>query len=161
MGLSALVSIGCARTLYNFGEVESGRIYRSAQPSPLFLRYVLARERIRSIVNLRGRTPGYESAFAARHGLRLFSFDLSASEAPTEAQVQAFLDILREPANHPVLVHCRSGVDRTGYMIGIHRLSTGWTAERAVREMQRFLQFSVLNGVPHRVVRDELRRAQP
>lgn len=151
---------GCARALYNHGTVVPDRVYRSAQPSPLLLRWLVQKREIRTLVNLRGDTPGFESAFAARHGLRLYSFDLSASRPPTQADVDRFLAILRDPANHPVLVHCRNGVDRTGYMLGLYRVEVqGWTGQRAVREMNRYLQFEPLNDVPHKVVRDGLRRA--
>jgi protein tyrosine/serine phosphatase len=157
-----LSSGGCARTLYNFGTIEPERIYRSAQPSPLFLGWLSRRHGIRSIVNLRGRTPGFESAFAARHGLRLYSFDLSASRPPAEADVERFLAILADPENWPVLVHCRNGVDRTGYMLAIYRTSVqGWTPERAAREMNRFWQLEPLNPVPQQVVRDGLRAPEP
>ena len=83
-------SPACARVLYNFGSVEEGRVYRTAQPSPLLLRWVVARHAIRTLVNLRGKTPGFESAFAARHGLKLFSFNLSASRPPTSEDVERF-----------------------------------------------------------------------
>lgn len=147
--------LGCSRALYNFGAVEPGRIYRSAQPSPLFLRWVVRRHGIRTLVNLRGRTEGYESAFAAREGLRLHSFDLSARRPPSKAQVARFLAVLRDPENYPLLVHCRNGVDRTGYMVGIYRVEVaGWPAGRATREMNRFWQLEPLNRLPQRVVRD-------
>jgi protein tyrosine/serine phosphatase len=152
-------SFGCARTLYNFGEVREAALYRSAQPSPLFLSYVTRRHGVRTLVNLRGKTPGYESAFAARHGLRLFVFDLSASRPPSHEEVDRFLRIVGNPENHPVLVHCRNGVDRSGYMVGSYRTEQdGWTSEEAVREMNRFLQFEWPNPVPQRVVRNGLRQ---
>ena len=145
---------GCARVLYNFGHVDDERILRSAQPSPLFLRWLVRRHGIKTLVNLRGRTDGFESAFAARHGLRLYSFDLSASRPPSDEEVRRFLEIVRDPENHPVLVHCRNGVDRTGYMLGIYRVRVqGWTAQRAAREMNRYWQFEPLNGNPQQVVR--------
>jgi protein tyrosine/serine phosphatase len=154
----SLSATGCARLLYNFGAVREREIYRSAQPSPLLLRHVAGRYGIRSIVNLRGRTPGYESAFAARHGLRLFVLDLSAEEPPSAGEVRRFLDIVSDPENQPVLVHCRNGVDRSGYMIGVYRIEReGWSPGRALREMNRFLQFEWANPVPQRVVRDRLR----
>ncbi len=152
---------GCARTLYNFGTVEPGHIYRSAQPSPLFLRWLVARRGIRTLINLRGRTPGFESAFAARHGLRLYSFNLSARRPPTQADVERFLRILRDPENYPLAVHCRNGVDRTGYMLGTYRVAVmGWEVDHATREMNRYLQFEWLNGVPQAVVRDGLRGSE-
>ncbi len=64
IGLVLCTSTGCARVLYNFAPVRSGEIYRSAQPSPLMLRYLVSRYGSRSIVNLRGRTPGFEISFA-------------------------------------------------------------------------------------------------
>ena len=156
--LVALSSLGCARLLYNFGAVEPGRIYRTAQPSPLLLSWAQRRHGIRSIVNLRGRTPGYESAFAAEHGLRIFHLRLSASRPPSPEQVERFLEIVRDPDNQPVLVHCRAGVDRTGYMIGLYRTEAlGWSPQRALHEMNRFRQFEWLNGLPQPVVRDGAR----
>lgn len=151
-------SLGCARLLYNFGTVEEGRVYRTSQPSPLFLRWLVSRRQIQTLVNLRGRTPGYESAFAARHGLKLFSFDLSASRPPTQEDVERFLHILQDPDNYPLVVHCRNGVDRTGYMIASYRVEVqGWDANRAAREMNRYLQFEWLNPNPQSVVKDGLR----
>ena len=157
LGLCLLASgLGCTRLLYNFGEVEPGRIYRAGQPSPLFLRRLIKREQIQTLVNLRGKTPGYESAFAAHHGLRLYSFDLSAHRAPRDDDVARFLAILADPENHPILVHCRNGADRTGYMLGIYRVSTSdWTPERAAREMTRYFQLETRNPVPKQIVRDQ------
>ncbi len=97
LAILLLSTPSCARTLYNFGTVAEGRVYRSAQPSPWFLRWALKNHGVRTLVNLRGRTPGFESRFAAQNGLRLFSFDLSASRPPSDADVERFLDVLSNP----------------------------------------------------------------
>ena len=154
LALATAAGPGCARVVYNFGTVQPGEIYRSAQPSPWFLGWLVRQHGIRTLVNLRGDTDGFESAFAARHGLRLYSFDLSASRPPRQADVERFLAILEDPANRPLLVHCRNGVDRTGYMLGLYRVAhQGWDAARALREMNRYWQFERLNAVPSQVVR--------
>ncbi len=154
-------SPGCARVAYNFGTIEEGRIYRSAQPSPLFLRWLRSGHEIKTLINLRGDTPGWESKFAARHGLRLFVFNLSASRPPSQAQVDRFLAILRDPDNYPLLVHCRNGVDRTGYMLALYRTrEAGWDSNRAAREMNRYWQFSWFNPTPQKVVKQGLRRPE-
>lgn len=160
LALLLLATPSCARTLYNFGTVAEGRVYRSAQPSPWFLRWAVKNHGVRTLVNLRGRTPGFESRFAAQNGLRLFSFDLSASRPPTDEDVERFLAVLSNPEHHPILVHCRSGVDRTGYMLALYRMSEdGWSKEQALAEMRRFLQFETLLAVPATVVRDGARTA--
>ncbi|MBW2280681.1 MAG: tyrosine-protein phosphatase [Deltaproteobacteria bacterium] len=162
--LAALLAVaalgsGCARLAYNFGTIEEGRVYRSAQPSPFFLRWLRSGPEIRTLINLRGDTPGWESAFAARNKMRLFVFNLSASRPPTEHDVERFLGILRDDANYPLLVHCRNGVDRTGYMLALYRVQEqGWDADRAASEMNRFWQFSWFNDVPQKVVKQGLRR---
>jgi protein tyrosine/serine phosphatase len=144
--------------LYNFGEIEPGKIMRSAQPSPLFLRWLSARHGVRTLINLRGRTPGFESRYAAAHGLRLYSFDLSATEPPSTAEVERFLAILDDPSSYPIFVHCRQGVDRTGYMLALFRTKRqGWDAERALAEMRAFRQFATLNPVPATVVNEDAR----
>ena len=158
----AASSSGCARLVYNFGTVEEARIYRSAQPSPLFLRWLVWRHDIKTLVNLRGGTPGYESAFAARNRMRVYSFKMRSSKPPTEAEVQRFLAILDDPENYPILIHCRAGVDRTGYMVGLYRVrEQGWDPQSAVHEMNRYGQFSQIEAVPQQVVRDGLRRPDP
>ena len=158
LALLLIAAPGCARTLYNFGTIAEGRIYRSAQPSPWFLRWAVAQHGVRTLVNLRGRTQGFESHFAAQHGLRLFAFDLSATRPPTEEDVRRFLAILNDPENYQILVHCKNGVDRTGYMLAMYRMSAdGWSHGQALAEMRRFLQFETLNGVPATVVRDGAR----
>jgi protein tyrosine/serine phosphatase len=166
MRLLALILVlvsnpGCARVAYNFGTIEEGRIYRSAQPSPLFLRWLRSGPKIKTLINLRGDTPGWESKFAARHGMRLFTFNLSASRPPRQSDLDRFLAILRDPDNYPLLVHCRNGVDRTGYMLALYRThEAGWDANRAAREMNRYWQFSWFNPTPQKVVKQGLRRPE-
>ena len=166
MRLLALVLVlatasGCARVAYNFGTIEEGRIYRSAQPSPFFLRWLRSGPGIKTLINLRGDTPGWESKFAARNSLRLYVFNLSASKPPRQSDVDRFLAILRDPANYPLLVHCRNGVDRTGYMLALYRTQEeGWDADQAAREMNRYWQFSWFNSAPQAVVKEGGRRPE-
>ena len=69
--------------------------------------------------------------------------------------MQRFLAILADPANHPILVHCRNGADRTGYMLGIYRLRvSGWTVDRAAREMTRYFQLPARNPIPREILTD-------
>jgi protein tyrosine phosphatase (PTP) superfamily phosphohydrolase (DUF442 family) len=57
---------------------------------------------------------------------------------PTEHQVAEFLRLACDPANQPVLVHCRHGSDRTGTMCAAYRIvAQGWPRNEAIDEMRR------------------------
>ncbi len=55
----------------------------------------------------------------------------------TEDHIVSFLKIVQDPANQPVLVHCKHGADRTGTMVAAYRIVVqGWTKEAALAEMR-------------------------
>jgi protein tyrosine/serine phosphatase len=57
--------------------------------------------------------------------------------APEE--VVRFLRIVTDPVNHPILVHCQHGADRTGTMVAAYRIFIqGWNPEEAIRELPHF-----------------------
>jgi protein tyrosine/serine phosphatase len=109
----------------------SAVLYRSAQPTAQGFAE-LESLGVRTVLSLRAfhvdrLPPG--SALRARR----ISFK---SWHPEEEDVVRFLRIVRDPANQPVLVHCRHGADRTGMMVALLRIvDEGWSREDAVREM--------------------------
>ncbi|MCO5732166.1 tyrosine-protein phosphatase [Rhizobium sp. SSA_523] len=102
----------------NFHEVLPGRFYRSAQLSgPAFGRYIET-YKIGTIINLRGAKPGaawYEEELAAArvHGVDHFDFAMSARRELTPDESLQLVALMRR-AKGPLLVHCKSGADRTG-----------------------------------------------
>jgi protein tyrosine phosphatase (PTP) superfamily phosphohydrolase (DUF442 family) len=106
----------------NFHLVIPGRVYRSGQLSPESLRERAAREGIRSVINLRGANPGqpwYDRECAATRRQDLTFYDLPVdSQCPTASELRELLDVL-ERCPKPVLVHCQSGIDRSGIVAAI------------------------------------------
>lgn len=37
-----------------------------------------------------------------------------------------------------VFIHCKKGADRTGTVVACYRISRGWTADRAIKEMRQY-----------------------
>src|SRR5439155_27023950 len=77
---------------------------------------------IRSVINLRGANPGqdwYEQESAlARHQAWHF-YDLPVdSQCPTASELSELLRVL-EGCPKPVLIHCQSGIDRSGIVAAI------------------------------------------
>jgi protein-tyrosine phosphatase len=51
--------------------------------------------------------------------------------------VAPFLAIMDDPANYPVLIHCRAGLHRTGIYSAIYRMEyQGWSRDAAIRELR-------------------------
>lgn len=51
-------------------------------------------------------------------------------------KIATCLDIITNPENQPILVHCLHGADRTGTVIAAYRISIeGWTTRKAIEEM--------------------------
>ncbi|MGH7198705.1 MAG: fused DSP-PTPase phosphatase/NAD kinase-like protein [Candidatus Omnitrophota bacterium] len=50
-----------------------------------------------------------------------------------------FFELIEDPSNHPVYVHCFSGRDRTGMMVALYRMEKeGWSYDEAIAEMKGF-----------------------
>lgn len=102
----------------NFHTVVEGQLYRSAQPDRARLLSYVRSHGIRTIVNLRGAQPGVEwydeertAALEAR--VDIVDFGMSASELLPPERLADLVTLLRDLPK-PILIHCRTGADRTG-----------------------------------------------
>jgi len=121
------------------------RLYRGGQPREGGLRR-LRELGIDTILNLRGtsKTTKAEEAEARALGFNYFNVALPNWGRPQDEQVRRALLIIAAPQNGRVFVHCKDGVDRTGTIIALHRVThQGWKtsdalAEANVRGMRRY-----------------------
>jgi protein tyrosine/serine phosphatase len=121
----------------NFGKI-SDSYYRGAQPTARDFP-ALAALGIRTVLDLRLTGESSEQARVEQAGMKFYQIPMTTSDRPSDAAVSQFLDIVNNPANQPVFVHCQEGRHRTGVMTAIYRIATdGWTADRAYAEMDRF-----------------------
>jgi protein tyrosine phosphatase (PTP) superfamily phosphohydrolase (DUF442 family) len=106
----------------NFHPVIPGQVYRSGQMTAESLRSHAGRYGIRSVINLRGPNPGddwydQECAVARRHDLHFYDLPVD-SQCPTPAELGQLLRVL-DACPKPVLIHCQSGIDRSGLVAAI------------------------------------------
>ena len=146
VGLASVVAAGCASThhahharsnpLIHFYQVDP-HLYRGGQPTPEGFRR-LADMGIRTIVSLRAQGKTHraeERQLVESLGMRWVSLPMRSYWRPTDAQVQAFLEVASDPARQPVFVHCQKGEDRTGSLVAAYRIARqGWTPEEAYTE---------------------------
>jgi protein tyrosine phosphatase (PTP) superfamily phosphohydrolase (DUF442 family) len=128
----------------NFGQVNE-TYFRGAQPS----RDAIGRFKdlgIKTVVDLQEFPLQAESGWVREAGMKYFNIPLSGSRPATEEQTARFLELVNDPANQPVFVHCKVGKHRTGAMTGIYRITHDtWTADKAYEEMQRYGWYSFPN----------------
>lgn len=110
----------------------STNLYRSAQPTAGGMRN-LDKMGVETILNLRSFHSDLDEISAT--GLRHEHITMKTWHPEREDAVR-FLQIVTNPRNAPVLVHCQHGADRTGAMFAIYRIAVqGWSREEALREM--------------------------
>ncbi|MCS6890500.1 MAG: tyrosine-protein phosphatase [Rhodovarius sp.] len=139
--LDALIMDHGALRLFwtNLGTVMPGRAYRSNHPLPMTLRRLVRRHGIRSIVNLRGRDPRMgayilSSAEARRLGLVQLDLRMGAKTAPPVALIEQLAEELpRLP--EPILIHCKSGADRSGLVAAVWLLLQGRPPAEAAAQL--------------------------
>ena len=114
------------------------RLYRGGQPRDGGLRR-LRELGIDTIVNLRGssKTTNTEEAAARALGFNYFNVALPNWGRPQDERVRRALLIIAAPQNGRVFVHCKDGVDRTGTIVALHRVThQGWKTSDALAEAE-------------------------
>lgn len=137
-GIAATAAKRTQPALPNFHMVAEG-IYRGGAPTQAGLQQLRAKYHIGTIIDLRVERARFtEKKLATQMGFNWVNLPMGR-EAPTQKQVDTFLDILSRADEEPVFVHCQHGADRTGAMIGIYRVQVqGWSFAQAWPEMRKY-----------------------
>jgi len=110
----------------NFHVVTPGELYRSGQLDRDELNHYIRRYHIRTIINLRGRSPSAgwyraEIEVARKAGLTHLDYGLSATSEVPVPMLDRIIEAMRR-APKPILIHCQAGADRSGLIAAVWRL---------------------------------------
>lgn len=135
----------------NFHVVRNGVLYRSGQLSSAGLKRVVHDYGIKTVVTLRdayysGQLPPDldEQAYCEAEELNHFRITprpwwAADGSVPAEKGVRQFLEVMDDPANYPVLVHCFAGSHRTGAYCAVYRMEyERWSNVDALAEMKAY-----------------------
>jgi protein tyrosine/serine phosphatase len=121
----------------NFGEINPG-YFRGAQPKGRDYA-TLASFGIKTVVDLRKDFEADEERLVDAAGMKFVRIPMTTHVAPTADQIDSFLELVNDPANQPVYVHCAGGKHRTGVMTAIYRMTKdGWSSDQAFKEMKSY-----------------------
>ena len=102
----------------NFHVVRKNVLYRSKQLHPRRLAQYVKKYNIKTVINLRGvnRNSKWwreEYKLMLKLNVRLYNIPMSAQRLPKKEELAKLLYIYQH-APRPILIHCKSGSDRTG-----------------------------------------------
>jgi protein tyrosine/serine phosphatase len=124
-------------SISNFGRINEN-YYRGAQPRGRDFAS-LAALGVRTVIDLTKDGDQAEPGLVQAAGMRFFRIPMTTRQPPSPATIEYFLQLVDDPANQPVYVHCQGGRHRTGVMTAVYRMTVdGWTAARAFAEMKQF-----------------------
>lgn len=135
--------------------VAPGKLYRGGQMTAEGLADAIRKLGIRTIINVQNEFPDpdlrrsfldgrtvKESQVCAANNARyiLLEPDLvpPSTVPPNRPKViDQFLRLIDDPANYPILLHCKAGLHRTGVLVAVYRMEyEGWSAAAAIRDLK-------------------------
>src|SRR5262245_36445417 len=135
---AAVLLVGAKKTRYyvfwdNFAEVEPGVLYRSAHQHSYQLRSAVKRYGLRAILNLghHNEADEEEERVVQDLGVRYLKANWPGNGVVSEDALRWAYDLVSDPSNQPILVHCARGTHRTGVTVAYWRiLRSSWSREQ-------------------------------
>ena len=129
----------------HFATHEPGMVYRSAWLEPDVFSELIETHQIRAVVNLcrpgemgEARWQGERDA-VSNAGARLIELSMPTTVDIDDPVIGKHLEVLGDPNNYPMLVHCQHGVTRTAKFLTIYdTVHRGMTADASLAAQPLF-----------------------
>ncbi|GAB4150175.1 MAG: hypothetical protein Tsb009_24850 [Planctomycetaceae bacterium] len=145
VGISTFLLVRHHKRYKHLAVHEEGMMYRSAWLEPDAMSEVIEKYQIRTVVNL--CNPGemgedrwiQERQAVTNAGARLIEIPMPLTIDATDPIVAKHIEVLNDPNNYPMLVHCQHGVTRTAKFLTIYDiLYRGKSAEDSLAAQPLF-----------------------
>jgi tyrosine-protein phosphatase SIW14 len=133
----------------NFRVVREDVLYRSGQMSIAGLKCAIHDHGIKTVVTLRDSLYSdnpppdlEEEEYCKAQGINYRRISprtwwAPVAPIPAEEGVRIFRDVMDNPANFPVLIHCYAGIHRTGAFCAVYRMEyEQWSNAEAIAELR-------------------------
>jgi tyrosine-protein phosphatase SIW14 len=134
--------------LRHFHVVEEGVLYRSGQLTLSGLKELIHDHGFKTVITLRDAyrpdqpPPDLdEECYCKDQEINYYRISpqpwwAADGSVPAARGVQQFLEVMRDPVNYPVLIHCFAGIHRTGAYCAVYRMEHHhWSNEQAIAEV--------------------------
>ncbi|NHN24241.1 dual specificity protein phosphatase family protein [Flavobacterium jejuense] len=136
---------------HNFETITEGKVYKSGVIPPDELPKYIKEHNIKSVVDLRFPGTGDDvnnpeipaeltaekEAIAKLDGINYFNN--GSDQVPKEHNLKMFFEIMDNPDNYPVLIHCYHGVGRAEMYSALYRIEYEGMDPNEARQNTRFL----------------------
>ncbi|VXB72867.1 Protein phosphatase [Flavobacterium sp. 9AF] len=136
---------------HNFETITEGKVFKSGVIPPDELPEYIKKYNIKSVVDLRFPGTGDDvnnpevpeeltaekEAIAKLDGINYFNN--GSDQVPQEHNLKMFFEIMDNPDNYPVLIHCYHGVGRAEMYSAIYRIEYEGMDPNEARQSTRFL----------------------
>ncbi len=137
----------------NFDVVDRDHVFRSSQPEGR-LKTLIREHHIATVLNLRGGS--FSDSFYAEEvrvtreqGVDFYDHFLSADRRPTRRELLVLLDLF-DRCRYPLLIHCKSGSDRTALASGFYLMAKrGESPQQALRAFSLRYGHFAMGGTEH------------
>ena len=121
----------------NFGRINE-TYYRGSQPDGRDYTD-LAMLGVKTVIDLQADGLATERQLVESAGMKFFRIPMTTRTVPTSDDLAQFLQLVNDPANQPVYVHCAGGRHRTGVMTAVYRMTHDrWNSDQAFKEMKQY-----------------------
>ena len=125
----------------NFGRVTE-RFYRGAQPDQQDYK-ALAALGVNTIIDLRDDPKSFARSATEAAGMKYVNIPMSDKKRPSDEQIEAFLNVIKDPSTGAFYVHCKGGRHRTGVMGAVYRYNYDkWNYDQVYKEMKHYDYYS-------------------
>ncbi len=135
---------------YNLVTISENKVYNSGVVPPNKLPEFLSDHKIKTVIDLRDgeeqtelnpetkkQVGAEENAIDKISGVHYFN--LPTDQIPQDSTVKKFLNIMDNPKNYPVLIHCHHGVGRSRLFSSIYRIEYENFSNEDARANARYL----------------------
>ena len=149
IGAPYVYAVRAQERFRNFRVMKEGVLYRSGQMTLPGLKQIIHDYGIKTVVTLRdasgageGSPDGAEEVYCKAEELNYVRipprpWDNSNGPAAVDEGVHRFGQVMADPENYPVLVHCFAGVHRSGAYCALYRMEYDhWTNAEAIAELK-------------------------